>query len=339
MRSSFVLLLCLGLFFLQAQDTTKISFPFQYELQGLHIVESGDAKVFNQNITVPDNPLNHFAVYGGFILSPTYKEKYSIDLGLFFEERNHSGGNYTLGNIAIFPKITFRIKDKLKLGNSHLGVSFTGGDLWDENFNDILRIYNLDFNGFILKLNYHRFSLALYKISDLSFSVGLALDEMNKFSLEYENNNFFHAASVTINSRDFAREIDHNLTYFTRYSFSENSKIEGQIENRINPNLNSGIAFGVKYFQAFNMHRFGLRFQFYNAPFNFGYRNDNVSYGTDYFNFSGEQLYPLKNYYRPVNQWAFLTNYQSLDVYNVEFDYAVTRPLYKKLNFILSHYI
>ncbi|MFK8101961.1 MAG: hypothetical protein AB8G15_05545 [Saprospiraceae bacterium] len=44
-------------------------------------------------------------------------------------------------------------------------------------------------------------------------------------------------------------------------------------------------------------------------------------------------MYPLKNFYRPINQWALFTNYQNRDLLNWELFFNWRKKLYKKIHF------
>jgi len=61
--------------------------------------------------------------------------------------------------------------------------------------------------------------------------------------------------------------------------------------------------------------------RYYSSFFNSGYKNpDIINYrGSEGSPYVGEQLYPLKNYYRELNQWAFFTDRQLTDILNLEF--------------------
>ncbi|MFT4661116.1 MAG: hypothetical protein ACI8XB_001387, partial [Patiriisocius sp.] len=71
--------------------------------------------------------------------------------------------------------------------------------------------------------------------------------------------------------------------------------------------------------------------KYYQAAFNDGYGYGNVNFTDGGSSFVGEQLYPLKNYYRNVNQWAMLTQFQGTDVFNFEVVLKYQERIYRKL--------
>ncbi len=317
-----------------AQDSLGLSIPIKYELRGKHILNSTNAEIVRTNRIITDNPLKHFAIYGGISVNPNYKNKYSVELGLYAEERNHSGGNNTLSHIVFYPKITFGIIDTFSLFGLKLKTEHIGGDLWDEDFKDILRIYNLDFHGFISKFGYKDFWVSFYKISDLSYSVGLGLPEMEKISLELKKKKFFNSLSISRNTLDLF-PIDYNISNYFSYSFSNKSSIKGQFETRLSQDLETGYALGLQFNTSWRSQVLKMKYQYYSSSFNQGYANNTmIDYTTSFSDFTGTQLYPLKNFYRPINQWAFFTSLQGNNIHNIELSSKIEKPLGKSLNFV-----
>jgi hypothetical protein len=103
------------------QDSLLIETEISNECQGQHNLAAiakggiGGVRQFNNSSSViTDNPIFHFAIYNGTILKTTLNKKYSIETGLFMEERSYSHGNNTLSNLIIFPKIKLGVIDTFK---------------------------------------------------------------------------------------------------------------------------------------------------------------------------------------------------------------------------------
>jgi len=62
-------------------------------------------------------------------ISPSYKNKYSADIGVFFEQRNHSAGNNTLDHLVFYPRITLRLINTLHISNASLNIEAVAGDI------------------------------------------------------------------------------------------------------------------------------------------------------------------------------------------------------------------
>jgi hypothetical protein len=80
----------------------------------------------------------------------------------------------------------------------------------------------------------------------------------------------------------------------------------------------------------------GVGMKYYQAAFNDGYGYGNVNFTDGGSSFVGEQLYPLKNYYRNVNQWAMLTQFQGTDVFNFEVVLKYQERIYRKLYWLFD---
>jgi len=327
------ILLVLVLTNVNAQDSITVKIPLEYEVKGKHILSDRQAQVVNGfGSTLADNPLRHFAVYGGITFKPNYKEKYVVDLGIFFEERNHSAGNNTLDHLVFYPRITFRAIDTFKILNHELNFFSTAGDLWDEDYNDILRIYNLDFHGMITKLGYKNIWLSLYRVSDLSYNVGLGLNELDKIELTYHRKFYTVALQFSRNSLDNNPFKDHNYGVYSKFIMDSKSSVQLQAEVRANDRIGNGLAIAAAYQAVIGIHKLKLRYQYYDSQYNEEYITfDKVDYNTNFLNYTGTQLYPLKNYFRPINQWAFLTAFQNSSIHNFEFNYLVKKGICKSV--------
>lgn len=271
-------------------------------------------------------------MYGSFKVTPNYKNKYSADVGIFFEQRNHSAGNNTLDHLILYPRITFRVKDTLTISNLNIKFDAVAGDMWDEDYNDILRFYNIDFHGFYSKIGFKNIWFSLYRISDLSYNIGLGLPEVDKFEVLYQSKKSKIAIHITRNTLDGLTRFDYNYgLYFNQY-IGRNGQLKFQVENRTNSRIGDGIVLGAEYEVNFGISEFGIRYQYYDSQYNEEYlKFDKVDYNTNFLNYTGTQLYPLKNYFRPFNQWAFFTTFQGSNIHNLQVHYTIRKHLYKNL--------
>jgi hypothetical protein len=324
------------------QDSLKLDSEFNIELKGQHIL-SAIAQNPIECINCPfrevrDNPLHHFAIYTGINYKGTLAEKYSFEAGLYLEERSFSHGNNTLEKLVVFPKIKISALDSVKRKGGLFKYALAAGDFWDEDFNDILRIHNLDFQGIKTKFSWNEFSFGFYAIGDLSRNIGFSLHELYKFTFEYEKQRFDNIISLTINELYAAPFGNHpeprdvNFANYFRFRFSENLIGISQIDIRSNELDKAAIAAGISIrYEKENLElTSGLRY--YQAGFNRGYLSFQPRFriGESYI---GPQLYPLKNYYRPINQWALFTGFVGSDILNWEFRLNRDKTLYKKLHF------
>ena len=330
-----ILLLLLSCLSLNAQDSIKVELPWSYEIKGKQIINGNDSEIINGfGRKVQDNPLSHFAIYGAFKITPEYKNKYSADIGLYFEQRNHSAGNNTLDHIVLYPRITLRLIDTLQIGDLSLKFKSVAGDMWDEDYNDILRFYNIDFHGFYSKFGLKKFWIALYKIADLSYNIGLGLPEVEKFELSYRSRKTQVALHLIRNTLDDEPRFDYNYGLYADHRIGKAGLLRFQIENRSNSRIGKGLGLAADYLFNVVNDKVRIRYQYYDDQYNQEYFTfEKVDYSTNFLNYTGSQLYPLKNYYRPVNQWALFTSFQGGRIHNFELSYSVTKGLYKRLYF------
>lgn len=320
-----------------SQDSINVKVPFEYVVKGKQIINSRNSKIINSNQTVADNPLVHFAIYGGIILKPNYRKKYSVDIGIYFEERNHSAGNNTLDHLVFYPKLTFKITDTLQVFGKKLKIKAKAGDLWNEDFNDIVRFYNIDFNGLMSKVGYKKIWLSLYRIGDLSYNIGLGLNEVSKLELSYQNTRILTTIHFTRNSIDITPKNDNNYGLYLKAKITNIINFKFQLDGRSNTRIGKGVALGAQVVMKYEKQKFKIGYQHYSKDYNEGYfQSDKVDYNTNFLNFTGTQLYPLKNYFRPINQWALFTSFQGSHIHNLEIQYSIKNDLYKKLYYIAN---
>jgi hypothetical protein len=147
-----ILLFLLFQFFNQifTQDSIKLKSEFNVELKSQHnltLFKNRFQCIECEISEVPDNPFFHFAIYSGMTNKIILNSKYILETGIFIEQRSYSGGNTTVQNNVIFPKIKFSASDSFLINKRRFYYKIVGGDFWNENINDFLRIYNIDYQA------------------------------------------------------------------------------------------------------------------------------------------------------------------------------------------------
>lgn len=237
----------------------------------------------------------------------------------------------------VFPKILIEGRDTLKIFNKEYSFYVKGGDFWNEDVQDMLRLFNIDYQAIIAEVSGKNWGLSFMTIGDLSINIGLALPQTYRFGLTYRKKNFKNLASLTLNELVprpvgiHPTDYDINLSNYSRKTFSPNFNIEGQIDVRLNPEMTSGLALGVQANYTESKVTISTALRYYSEVYNFGYRSrkPNYTYGGDVF--IGEQLYPLKNYYRNYAQWAAYTHIGPSDLIAVVLTSTWEEDIYRKL--------
>lgn len=325
------------LFFSLSYAQDSLSFSLMYEMKGRQSGAPLGSPSIPNDIPLRDNPFNHFGIYAGTNFQVDYESKYKVNLGYYIEERNHSRGAHVLDQLVTFPYIHFSMNDTLRLTqDDQIEIYVKGGDLWDEDFNDILRIYNLDFQGYVAKIKFKRFGIGIYKSGDLSRGVGLNLHEYIKYLLEYTSDKLYVGLGGSVNEIHNSSD-DQNYTLVSKINFSKNlnGTFQYEIRSPNEGNNSSAYGFSIDYKKSDLFLSLGLKN--YRAGFNLDYLPINPSfdgyYSNEPGNFVGEVLYPLKNFYRPFNQWNFFTSFGGSNLWNIEFKLFYEKQLYRKLYF------
>ncbi len=168
------------------------------------------------------------------------------------------------------------------------------------------------------------------------------LEELFDFSLAYSFSevpdkglDLFLNYSINLYSFGISKYLIYNTVRYSNYGigatfrFSEKAKIYSQAEIRNAPfvNFTENTAFLVGVSLSGNISKFEFsvnsEFRYYGWVFNYGHKNDSVSYREVldkhlYSNTIGRYLYPLKNFQRPFSQWAVYTDYQYQNIAGIE---------------------
>ena len=333
---SLLLLLSTSIF---SQDSIKIESLLSVETRGTGLLASGYTNfdcitcLFE---TISDNPIHHFAIYSGLTHTLSVNDKFHFETGVFLEERSFSGGSNTLANWVVYPKILLTGIDTISFLNQSISYKLSGGDFWAEDFNDMLRIHNMDYQGLLAELSLNRHTLGFLVIGDLSYNIGLGLHQYHKFFIRSDFGKFQNTLSFADNQlsewRNHTLPRDFNVGNNLRYRISERVGLESQIEFRINDDLGTSVAAGIGVTGQFKTLKFGSRLKYYSANFNNGYFSTLLFYrnGARYV---GQQLYPLKNYYRDYSQWGNYTRVQNRNLLGFELTVSWNQPINKNIYF------
>lgn len=326
-----------------AQDSLLIETSLTNELKGQHnLLAFTNRDIRDLNIkgqTIPDHPMYHFAIYNGMTFHTKINKKYHFETGIFMEERSFSGGSNTVKNWVFFPKITFTVQDTLSIRKQTIRFYGKGGDFWAEDMSDIIRFYNIDFQASDVRIGYKRFDFGLTVIGDLSRNIGFGLTELYKFYMQYNGAKIKNISSLSVNelivrgASGHPEKYDYNIANYIRYDFDTLTTLEAQIDFRINKTYSASKALAVKISKKINANfDFQTAIRYYDSEFNYGYATFGPRF-KESGSYVGSQLYPLKNFYRPMNQWALMTNQQGADVLNVEICMKAKKNLTSKISF------
>lgn len=320
-----------------AQDSLRIDSKLSLELEGQHnlatFVSNFDCFHCPQN-RITNNPIHHLGIYFGLTHHLTLNKKYHIETGIFAEERSHSGGSNTLSNLIFFPKILISAADTVKVFNREIRTHIKGGDYWDEDVDDILRLYNIDYNGLIFGFQYQNWLLNFMTIGDLSKNVGLDFPQQYRTSILFDKSHFRNAFHISLNelssgaNRSHVVDADWNLSNYTKYQLSKQSELKGQVSLRLNSELGASIGSAIQV--AFKTDELSIigALRYYQEKFNQGYNGRQPRF-IGLGQFKGPQLYPLKNFYRPFSQWAVYTHMADSEILAFALQANWTKHLYK----------
>ena len=328
---SFIILTLVIINPLISQDTTKLVSTFSIETKGAGILVSykearNDIECISCLFeTISDNPINHFAIYSGLTHKLTINEKFIFETGIFLEERSFSGGNNTVSNWAVYPKILLSGRDTLNIANRAIQYKLMGGDFWNQDFDDMLRIHNLDYQGLNGELTFKNYSIGFLIVGDLATNVELGLHQLHKYYIKRKVDKFSASIFFSENQLTSRHSLpqDYNVGNTLEYRISKNTIFQSQIELRLNEQLGTSFAMGIGVSGEVKSLKFVGKLKYYQAGFNLGYGTSAIlNAGEQPYRdgdlYVGEQLYPLKNFYRTYSQWGNYTQQQNRDLLGLE---------------------
>jgi hypothetical protein len=267
------------------------------------------------------------------------------------EHRGMSYGLNDLNNIVIFPLYKFDFHESYFLLRDSLKISFQQGCFTNNKLHQGLKIYNIDTQGINLRFDWNNLTFQIHDVADLSYGIGLDLEELTDVSLLYKK--IFQKGkyltlgiNTSLNSYLLPNLVNttvyhgiekyNNYGTFGDFTFSENSRIYFQYELRnapyVNIKENSGILVGGEFKKRYPKFEisFNPEIRYYGWMYNYGHKNDSVNYRfsdkkTTFTNVSqlysstiGRYLYPLMNFNNQFSQWAVYTDYQYQNIAGIE---------------------
>lgn len=322
------------------QDSIRLDSELSIQTRGQHNL-SAVASKFDcfqcPGDMVADNPFFHLAVFTGIDHKLTLNHKYSLETGLYLEERSYSGGSNTISNWVVFPKIVLQTLDTFRLGSRQIGVRIRGGDFWNEDVSDILRLYNIDYQALSFSFAIGRLSFGFMTIGDLSQNIGLDWHQVYKFSMGYKQGRLKNVGAITVNEL-FTRPrgthlapTDVNISNYFDYQCSKHLLLQAQAEVRLSPEQALSSALGIKLSYTQKKLTIASALRYYEARFNQGYDGRAPRYLGGGGRYIGPQLYPLKNFYRNLSQWALYTHRPNSTLIAAEWTAHWEDDLYKKI--------
>ena len=316
---------------LKSQDSTRLVSTFSIETKGAGILVSykesrNDIECISCVFeTISDNPINHFAIYSGLTHKLTINEKFIFETGIFLEERSFSGGSNTVSNWAVYPKILLSGRDTLNIGKREIEYKLMGGDFWNQDFDDMLRIHNLDYQGLNGELTFKNNSIGFLIVGDLATNVRLGLHQLHKYYIKREVDQFSATVFYSENQLTSRHELpqDYNIGSALEYRNSKNITLQSQIELRFNDQIGTAFATGIGISGKVKSLKFAGKLKYYQSGFNLGYGISTIpTVGDQPYRdgnlYVGEQLYPLKNFYRTYSQWGNYTQQQNRNLLGLE---------------------
>ncbi len=282
-----------------------------------------------------DNPFLHSAVYGILSSKINYRNKYKLYFNIIGEQRGWSlGTNYTGSNIFI-PQFKLIIEDTLKICNQN--VSFSGhlGDIPQARVGNGLKFYNVDIQGLSTSFQWKEIYFKFSSISDLQYGYALYIQEAQNYSIGYSNIKSSENKGIDIGvilshirqGHSIKKEyVEYGSVLKYQFNDRNNLYVQAGLKNSpyINVSDNSAILIGgnIKIIHNKYTLKFNPEFRYYGKKYNESHYNRDQLFRGDPDpvrpSSIGKYLYPLKDYYYPISQWAIYTEYRARYVLGTE---------------------
>ncbi|MFW5761874.1 MAG: hypothetical protein ACOCXH_12935 [Cyclobacteriaceae bacterium] len=292
------------------------------------------------------SPFQHSALYFKVGFDVSYKNKYRLYFNTFLEQRSWSAGVNNLDRYVVFPQFRFHLKDTITLWQHDLEWMFKLGNIYtDDELTSGLRAYNIDHFGYIAQLKYRKSKLSLFFSGDMAVSIGLFIGDYYylKYSRLMGNNLEFGASFGSAYNFRWKPEGSKWYPNYGLYMKKGMSNIQLLMMLEYadkNKNLKEekytalGGLFKISYKKMFNksnikaeakIRHLGTKYLLaHYGGSTYLYRSDLSREGR------GEYLYPLKNYFRPVSQFALYSEYRWRKVLSYELNISWKQRLFPK---------
>ena len=295
-------------------------------------------------------PFMHNSIYFGVGLGVNYKEKYELHFTSYFEQRSWSFGINNNSLNTVFSRFMLVGNDTITIGDKIIPIYFEVGDLYNEDEFDFgIRAYNIDAQGIVSSVSYKKVEFKMLYIADMAASVGLNIDEYFRLKLLYKlrdnhgvssevgvSSDFIQIANLPENEK-FSYGVFYRTGVFRNLYFSFISDIvstndisSSDIALSAYLHYNASLGKSIIILQPkFKYYGSSILESHYSKYLDYPYRYRSSLSSSN----QGVFLYPLKNYFRPVSQWALYTEYRGLgDIYSFELLASWEWDIYKSLS-------
>lgn len=304
--------------------------------------------------TYGNYPQWHFSMFAGLATETKLADGYHFRFNLIGEDRAGSYGVLKQDNVVIFPQISASISDTLSLEGEQLIFGLEIGDMVEFTHRQGLSIYNVDVQGAVASAAFRKLKYSFTSVTDLSQHVGLRVGEVYghdlaltdlSISSSYEMSlgiavdiipGALYIASQSVphafiefkhRKRPIAFFGEWGYRYYTDNQFFgipvDPPALQEKLAGLIGVSVEGKVTKLLKHRQKFLV-------RYYGNVYNRDRRGAGVKYrsGTS---FVGRYLYPLRNAYRPFDQWAVYTEYGNANVGALVWDSRNKLTLHKKL--------
>ncbi len=206
---------------LEAKTLYQTLFPnSNFEFIADNVTNEFGQTQYRQHNNLTDAPIYHGAFYGLFKTKTSLNNKYSLLLDLMVEDRGISYGPNDMNKFVVYPIYQFEINEKFRFFSDSLKVSIKAGSFVNNRLNEGLKIYNIDTQGSDVLLKWKNMFLQFHKVGDLSYGVGLALEELTDYTLGY-NLKFTDNKWIKLGANYNVNEYSWNY-YNNKYDFFNN---------------------------------------------------------------------------------------------------------------------
>jgi hypothetical protein len=342
----------LSFLFASSQDTISRNWVFKKNIRywGKWQTYATDAQVrmpehirdFRQNNfqlpvtfdTITDNPLRHGATYVALQTQTTYRNKIDLFVDVYGEHRGVSYGLYDQNNTVLYPIMRLEASDTVNLFSKRIEISGKAGQFLNERLDEGLQIYNIDVQGFQVRVAFANYELQYTLYGDLYNGIGLNIDDLHSYSLrrKFANNKDHIGLSWVVASPPHYPLKNHfNLNLFGGKYFGK-TNLYAQLSYRpfeFDPATEQNLIHQAAVVLGIKTQKQGRRFyyktqaelRYYGWQYNLVYRGAGARYRKPandiyemYANTVGKYLYPLRKFETPFSQWAVFTEYAGQNV-------------------------
>ena len=297
-------------------------------------------KLRSSSMTLPisfdsltDNPLRHGASYIVIKSSASFKNKVSLNIDLYAEQRGASYGIFSKKNLVLYPVFNIEGNDSISISNTLLLLTGRAGMFLNEKLDEGLTIYNIDAQGMQLTIQKNKWLLEASLYGDFTRGIGLNIDDIYAVAFKRrlgKNDSAEAGVSFNYNKQLYRFNPSKTNSLFNIFGHKNfrHSRIYAQAGIRPGHDFRfqaSGsvaekmaVLLGFEYSLSKRQFNFkaATEARYYGAIFNEGYydfalryRNPANNFYEMYDNTVGPYLYPLRKFSTDFSQWAVFTEY------------------------------